>query len=323
MSMNLKIVEMLVATSRFMFEGMGRANAVKGLLFASATFLTRSIALGLMLPLILKDVVASLSSSPPDARLLNQSLLSLGALAVAVSASEWLLRPYWNSMATGIVGIKSRIVKRSSPGPGDSKDLIGRLVSDVDFVIWNNSSSLTVILPNFLMAASSLAAMIQLSPLLGLVSLSIIPPLLATTELYIAKAERARNVERSFYSQSIHFAERILSGGKGDLLGFQSSLERWLTGILRLVFYDRVFWFSGLVFSSSLPFVILWVGLGELNQGRLDTGALAGSLYAGVNYSMALVNGFWGLCMLGQSLAAIKRVESLSRAWSGSAGQSH
>ncbi|MEM4591653.1 MAG: ABC transporter transmembrane domain-containing protein [Nitrososphaerota archaeon] len=316
--MKLKFIEMLVATATFMFRGIGRANSVKGLIFASITFLTRSIALGLMLPLILRDVVASLSSSPPDTRLLNQSLMSLGILAIAVSASEWLLRPFWNSMALGIVGIKNRIMSRASPGGSDSKDLIGRLVSDVDFVIWNSSSSLTVILPNFLMTVSSLAAMIQLSPLLGLVSLSIVPPLLATTEYYVRRAEEARNVERSFYSQSIHFAERILNGGRGDLPGFQTSLERWLTGILRLIHYDRVFWFSGLAFGSSLPFAVLWVGLGELNQGRLDTGALAGSLYASVNYSLALVNGFWGLCMLGQSLAAIKRVEALSKAWGGS-----
>ncbi|MCS7145311.1 MAG: ABC transporter transmembrane domain-containing protein [Nitrososphaerota archaeon] len=317
--MKLKIVEMLWTSARFMFDGIGRGNAAKGLFYASVTFLIRSTALGLMLPLILRDVVAALSSTPPDTRLLNQGLLSLGLVAVSVSASEWLMKPFWQSMASGIVGIKRGIVNRAAPTGGDSKDVIGRIVSDVDFVIWNNSSSLTVILPNFLTTLASFAAMIQLSPRLSAIAVSIVPPLLVTTELYVRKAEQARNIERSFYSQSIHFAERLLNGGRDQLPSFQTSLEKWLSGISRLIQYDRLFWFSGLLFSSTLPFTILWVGIGELNAGRLDVGALAGSLYASVNYSMALVNGFWGLCMLGQSLAAIRRVEALGGARIGAA----
>lgn len=307
-------MEMLLTSAQFMFRGLGSRNAVKGLFFALITFLTRSIALGLMLPLILRDVVAALSTTPPDAKLLNQGLLSLGLVAVSVSASEWFMKPFWQSMAKGIVEIKRGIVNRTAPTKGDSKDIIGRIVSDVDFVIWNNSSSLTIILPNFLTMLASFAAMIQLSTLLGLISLSIIPPLLVTTELYVRKAEAARSVERSFYSQSIHFAERLLNGLRDELSGFQLSLEKWLSGISRLIQYDRLFWFSGLLFGSSLPFIILWAGIAELNAGRMDVGALAGSLYASVNFSMALVNGFWGLCLLGQSLAAIRRVEALSSA---------
>ncbi len=317
--MVLKIAEMLGTTTRFMLEGVGRRNTLRGLVYASATFLIRSIALGMMLPLILRDVVAALSSSPPDARLLNQGLLSLGIVAAAVSASEWLLKPFWQYMARGIVEIKRGIVNRAAPVGGDSKDVIGRIVSDVDFVIWNNSTSLTVILPNFLTMMASLAAMMQLSPLLSLISLSLVPPLFATTEYYVRRAEQARNVERSFYSQSIHFAERFLNGGRDELHGFQYSLDKWLSGISRLIHYDRVFWFTGLLFGTSLPFMILWAGLNELNNGRLDVGSLAGSLYASINYSLALVNGFWGLCMLGQSLAAIRRVEALGRARIGAA----
>ncbi|MEM0382374.1 MAG: ABC transporter transmembrane domain-containing protein [Nitrososphaerota archaeon] len=317
--MALKIAEMLWKTARFMFEGLGRGNTIRGFVFASITYLIRSIALGLMLPLILRDVVEALSVSPPNARLLNNGLLSLAIVAVSVSASEWLLKPFWQYMARGIVQIKRAIVDRRTPMEGDSKDVIGRIVSDVDFVIWNNSTSFSIILPNFLTMFASLAAMIQLSPLFGLISLSLIPPLTATTEYYVRKAEEARNVERSFYSQSIHFAERFLNGGRDELLGFQASLERWLKGISRLIFYDRVFWFTGLILSTILPFIILWVGLGELEKGLLAVGSLAGSLYASVNYSMALVNGFWGLCVLGQSLAAVRRVEDLSRERMGAA----
>ncbi|MEM1533907.1 MAG: ABC transporter transmembrane domain-containing protein [Nitrososphaerota archaeon] len=317
--MALKIAEMLWKTARFMFEGLGRGNTIRGFVFASITYLIRSIALGLMLPLILRDVVEALSVSPPNARLLNNGLLSLAIVAVSVSASEWLLKPFWQYMARGIVQIKRAIVDRRTPMEGDSKDVIGRIVSDVDFVIWNNSTSFSIILPNFLTMFASLAAMIQLSPLFGLISLSLIPPLTATTEYYVRKAEEARNVERSFYSQSIHFAERFLNGGRDELLGFQASLERWLKGISRLIFYDRVFWFTGLILSTILPFIILWVGLGELEKGLLAVGSLAGSLYASVNYSMALVNGFWGLCVLGQSLAAVRRVEALSRERMGAA----
>jgi len=317
--MALKIAETLWKTARFMFEGLGRGNTIRGFVFASITYLIRSIALGLMLPLILRDVVEALSVSPPNARLLNNGLLSLAIVAVSVSASEWLLKPFWQYMARGIVQIKRAIVDRRTPMEGDSKDVIGRIVSDVDFVIWNNSTSFSIILPNFLTMFASLAAMIQLSPLFGLISLSLIPPLTATTEYYVRKAEEARNVERSFYSQSIHFAERFLNGGRDELLGFQASLERWLKGISRLIFYDRVFWFTGLILSTILPFIILWVGLGELEKGLLAVGSLAGSLYASVNYSMALVNGFWGLCVLGQSLAAVRRVEALSRERMGAA----
>ncbi len=317
--MALKIAEMLWKTARFMFEGLGRGNTIRGFVFASITYLIRSIALGLMLPLILRDVVEALSVSPPNARLLNNGLLSLAIVAVSVSSSDCLLKPFWQYMARGIVQIKRAIVDRRTPMEGDSKDVIGRIVSDVDFVIWNNSTSFSIILPNFLTMFASLAAMIQLSPLFGLISLSLIPPLTATTEYYVRKAEEARNVERSFYSQSIHFAERFLNGGRDELLGFQASLERWLKGISRLIFYDRVFWFTGLILSTILPFIILWVGLGELEKGLLAVGSLAGSLYASVNYSMALVNGFWGLCVLGQSLAAVRRVEALSRERMGAA----
>ncbi len=79
---------MFVITTRFMFKGIGRGNALKGLVPISAAYLIRSIALGTMLPLILRDVVMALSSSPINEKLLNHGLLSLGIVAVAALTSE-------------------------------------------------------------------------------------------------------------------------------------------------------------------------------------------------------------------------------------------
>jgi ABC-type multidrug transport system fused ATPase/permease subunit len=303
----------LASNAGFVFRGLGRRAAAKALLYASTAFLSRSISLGLLLPLILRDVVTALSTTPPDSRLLNQGMLSLAAVAVAVSATEWLLRPFWNQMARGIVSIKKRILGRGPAAWGDGGDVIGRIVSDIDFVIWNSSGGFTTMLPNVLMASASLAAMASLSPAMGLLGAAIIPPLAAVTELYSRRVEQARNIERSFYSQNIHSAERYLNGEVGVLAEFYTSLDRWLAGIMRIIHYDRVFWFSGLAVSTSLPLAVLWLGLAELERGSMNVGAVAGSLYASVNYSLSLLNGFWGLCMLGQSLAPIKRVALISQ----------
>jgi ABC-type multidrug transport system fused ATPase/permease subunit len=311
--MRLKLWEVLGANASFVFRGLGTGVATKALVYASAAFLSRSVALGLMLPLILRDVVTALSSTPPDSRLLNQGMVSLAAVAVTVSATEWLLRPFWTYMARGIVSIKKRLVEREIAGRGEGGDVVGRIVSDVDFVIWNSSGGFTSMLPNFLMGAASLAAMLSLSPAIGLLGASIIPPFIILTEIYSRRVEHARNIERSYYSQNIHFAERYLSGEVGGLPQFRSALDRWLTGVVRLIHYDRIFWFSGLVVSTTLPLGVLWLGLAELGQGRIGVGAIAGSLYASVNYSMSLLNGFWGLCMLGQSLAPIKRVAMIAQ----------
>ncbi len=129
-------------------------------------------------------------------------------------------------MAEGIVKIKKNIINRISPIVLDSRDIVGRVVSDVDFAIWNNSTSLTIILPNFLMMLASLAAMMQLNLLTGLITIFLILPLLFITEWYMRRVEEARNVERSFYSQSIHFAERFLNDGRSGLKDFQSSLDK-------------------------------------------------------------------------------------------------
>jgi ABC-type multidrug transport system, ATPase and permease components len=203
-------------------------------------------------------------------------MISLAAVAVAVSATEWLLRPFWNQMARGIVSVKKRILGRAATARGEGGDVIGRIVSDVDFVIWNSAAGFTAMLPSLLMAAASLAAMASLSPAMGLLGASIIPPLAAVTEFYGRRVEQARSVERSYYSQSIHSAERYLNGEAGGLSEFHTSLDRWLAGIMRIIHYDRVFWFSGLAVGASLPLAVLWLGLAELERGSMNVGALAG-----------------------------------------------
>jgi len=45
-------------------------------------------------------------------------MISLAAVAVAVSATEWLLRPFWNQMARGIVSVKKRILGRAATARG-------------------------------------------------------------------------------------------------------------------------------------------------------------------------------------------------------------
>lgn len=281
-----------------------------GLTTAFAAYLARAFAGGMFVPYALKDVSNGLYYD--NRAEVVDGLWLLLAAALIFSASEWGFKPFWDGIARSIVAVKMRLVEglRSSANNGD---MIGRLVNDVDFVMWNVGGMVNTLVPNMLTAVVSEVTVLQMNNALGLLSLAGLPVYLAVLEYYVNRVEEARSVERRAYSESIHAAGEYLSG-RGPAEAFKRSLRTWLGGIGKNILLDRVYWSLSLSLNYSVPLAVLILGVDYVRRDVINVGSLIGVLYAAMNMYGALTNAFWGICLMGQNRVPINRIMSIKEA---------
>lgn len=306
--MRLRTAETLSLTARFYRRYLWSWDVTAGFLAALVAFALRAYASGSLIPLSITDIVNYLQQD--NGHGLRRAILMLAASAVIFSATEWLFRPFWASIARGIANIKARLISNAPRGQ-DPSDLVGRLASDVDFVMWNVGGMYTTFVPNLLTALVATATVWQLSEPMGVVTVAALPLSLLILEPYLAGVERARTVERRYYSELVHRLEERLRGTASDE-DFVRSVRMWEKGMLRQVHYDRFFWSLSLLYGYALPAALAVMGVSEVRAGRLSIGALAGALYALFNVFPPLVNALWGLCVLGQSVVPMRRIMEMS-----------
>lgn len=281
-----------------------------GIAAALTAYTARALAGGMFIPYAISDVSNGLYYHRYNS--LYAGLWLLFASAAIYSATEWLFKPFWDSIARSIVEIKHKLIgglRRSA----DNGDIIGRVVSDVDFVMWNVGNAINTFTPNILTAAVSEITILQMSQPLGLLTLAGLPLFLALLEYYVKEVEEARQIERGAYSESIYAAGEYLSG-RGSAERFKRALSSWLRGIGRNIRLDRAYWSGGLALNYSVPLAVVLLGVRYAERGELSVGSLLGALYASLGMYGALVNALWGICILGQNRVPINRILAIKAA---------
>ena len=317
--MKLRITEVLSLTWRFYRRYLYTWEINTGFIIALIAFVLRAIASGSLMPLALTSLVNSLEGSASGGSLsiresgIMNAILMILATTIIYAATEWLFRPFWNTVTKAIVNIKNGIIMElnGSRNPVNVNDMVGRLASDVDFVMWNIGGMYTTFTPNILTTVVSLATIFQLSPIIGAMAVAATPFSLLIMEPYIKGVEEARQVERGSYSEVIHLIDEYFKGN-AEPSQIRDALNKWYKGMTKQIFFDRTYWSSSFAYSYVVPLLLTMFGIHEVEKGKLLVGNLVGIVYASLNVYSPLINALWGLCVLGQNMVPMRRIMQLS-----------
>jgi len=317
--MKLKVTEVLDLTWKFYRRYVYSWEINIGFITAFIAFVLRAIASGSLMPLALTGLVNSLESSASGGSLsiresgIMNSILMILAATIIYTATEWLFKPFWNTITKAIVNIKNDVIMEinGSRNSRNVNDMVGRLASDVDFVMWNIGGMYTTFTPNILTAAVSLATIFQLNPMIGAMAVAATPFSLLIMEPYIKGVEEARQVERGSYSEVIHLINEYFKGN-AEPEQIKEALNKWYKGMTKQIFYDRTYWSSSFAYSYVVPLLLTIFGIHEVEKGKLPVGNLVGIVYAGLNVYSPLINALWGLCVLAQNMVPMRRIMQLS-----------
>ena len=312
------LVNALLSTVRFYVQYVHRPDIDLGFTLALISYVLRAVASGYLIPIALAKLTNSMAKGNSPlffTSSVTYFIITMAIVTLLYALSEWLFRPFWNSIAKAIVNIKEAIIGRINNGINglsgdDINDIIGRIVNDVDFVMWNIGNMYNTFMPNILTTLTSIITIIQLDPVIGGVALATVPLSALLIEPYVKGVEQARKIERSAYSESIHRVEEFLRGN-ANIDSVHGSLRRWINGISNQIKWDRVYWSSALAYAYATPLLLSVLGIYKVRTNRMSLGSLIGIIYASLTAYPALINALWGICLLAQNLVPIKRIEEL------------
>jgi len=284
---------------------------VIGFLLALAVFILRAYTNGSIVPLVIKDLADAVGRG----NIIGDgggtyALMRLSIAVIIMVGTEWMLKPYFSSIARFIIDMKKNMIKKVDPTNSDRKDIVGRIASDVDFVAWNISAMYTTVTPNILTAIVSSITLYTLNPVIGIVNMLFIPIPFIILNQYVKKAEIARMGERMMYSESIYYIQKFVEGDLNAHEILTSSLNKWYSNIQKIIHLDRFYWSSTLAYIFLAPtFSILLLSMGNM---KVTSGDVAGIIYSSMQIHSSLINGLWGLAILGQTIPAIERILNIS-----------
>lgn len=319
------LINALLSTARFYILYVHRPEIDMGFALALISYILRAIASGYLIPIALARLTNSMVKENSSFFLTNSVIyfiITMTIVSLLYASSEWLFRPFWNSIAKAIVNIKELIINRVSNNDVgrlnnvDINDIIGRIVNDIDFVMWNIGNMYNTFMPNILTALTSIITIMQLDPLIGGIALVIVPLSVLIIEPYVrGGVENARQIERSAYSESIHRVEEFLRGGDTNNVNLvRGSLRKWINGISNQIKWDRVYWSSALAYAYVTPLLLSSLGIYRVRTDEMSLGSLIGIIYASLNAYPSLINALWGICLLAQNVVPIRRIEELIEA---------
>lgn len=272
-----------------------------------SVFLARSIVGGYILPQAISRIVNALKNEEENVLAFGLGIFT--ASAIVHIATEFILFKYFRRLVDAIVILKKRIIDHiKSNGVSDSpEDVIGRISSDIDFVIWNINIVLTTLLPNIFTGIVATYTILNFNVKVGFITILTLAPYIVLAEHYSRRAEVARHEERHEYSVSIACIRDVVYWRQEN--GFLNQvLNKWRRAILRVIWYDRVYWGFSLFTQYASIGVVSLAALLQAYRGFIDVGSLAGIISAAINSHTALLNAMWALCIQGQNIAAIKRI---------------
>lgn len=274
-------------------------------------FVVRSVVGGYFIPQAIANVVNAVRRSEEELffKRFVTGVGLFGAAAIVFIATEFALMRYFTKLADSIVSLKKAMLAKINENGNNEPldDVIGRVSSDIDFVIWNINAVLTTLLPNVFTAVASTITIFSFNTSIGLAMLASSAPYMLLAEYYSRKAEVARLEERRAYSASIaYIRDALYERRNGDLLN--NVFSWWRKSITNLIWFDRIYWGFGLFTQFSSAAAISYMSIEKARKGEIDVGTLAGIISAALGAHGAMLNAMWALCIQSQTVAAIKRV---------------
>ncbi|GEM_PF-410277 len=302
-----KLLEDFKITSSFIrktvfrkVDGFGRNMAIM-----ISVFFVRAIIGGNIVPQAISNIVNSLKNldSVPI-----YGIGLFGVSAIVYISTEFILFKYFKKLAESIITLKKSMINSIKVNGinGAPEDVIGRITSDVDFIIWNINMVLTTLLPNIFTGIVAIYTIFSFNKQVGIVTTCTLIPYLILAEYYSRKAELARLEERHEYSISIAYIRDVVYWKQENGL-LDTVLNKWYKAILKVIWYDRIYWGISLFTQFTSIGIISFIALTQAYSGLIDAGSLAGILSATISAHSALLNAMWALCIQGQTTAAIKR----------------
>lgn len=291
------------------------ASNVKGFVFALIimlfVFAVRAVVGGNLIPTAIANIVNAIKNGDNALSRLWIGIEIFTIAAILYIATEFALYKYFTKLAEGIVELKKIMLKNIEQKHSDDnvEELVGKISSDIDFVIWNVNMVLTTFIPNFFTGISSVAAIIGFNRLIGIIAIGTLLPYMMVAEYYSRKVEPARLEERQSYSLSITAIRDAIYGARNGVK-IINILSSWRKSINKVMWYDRIFWGLGLVIQPISLSLIAYLSVINALQGIIDVGTLAGILSASLTAHTAMLNAVWALCIESQTVAAIKRISN-------------
>ena len=290
------------------------------LILAGATlaWTLRAIAGSVMFPLSVGIVINHLNSGGQGLPLMALIFL---VLVVSINVStEWAFRPYNYLFARKISEIRkllaASIIKFNNSEESvkeSTGDLIGKVTSDIDFVMWNLSGVIATIAPNLLTAAFAVVTIAYTNLLMAGVSILLLPSYILVVRKYSKDVLSVRTEERRTFSQIINLSSDLINGNP-DLSKYDSTLDNWNRTMYRQIFMDRVYWTYAWFFIGFGPILLLVPGVYFVNQSMLSVGDLVTVILAANSVYQPIGNLSWGFALLSQTIPAAQRIEeSLER----------
>lgn len=281
----------------------------ESLMLMIAVFMVRAYIGGYVVPKNTALIVNAIQALDTNAFIYGVSVYVVAGLVHI--ATEFALQKYFVKLADGIIKIKEIIVnnlhKIKTSGEINLEDLVGRISSDVDFVVWNLNTTLTTFIPNVFTSVSAMVTLFFFDRIIGLATLPLLIPYIVIAEYYSRRAENARLKERQAYAISIVHIRDVVYGSK-DGNTINNSLSSWKNFICKVMWYDRIYWgaslltlFSSIAFASYITYL-------QASINRIDVGMVAGILSAISTAHSTFMNAIWALCIQSQTAAAMKRI---------------
>jgi len=272
-------------------------------------FLIRGLVNGTFIPYSVTFIVNALRDLGGNELYLGISLLVLSGVLFAIT--EIALMAYFKKLTRSIVALKEHIVnivvnmrKRVQDNP---EDLVGKIASDVDFVVWNINAVLTTLLPNLFTTLTALITLYSFEYTIGLVATATTLPYLLYAEAYARRVDEYRALERKTYAQSLVYIKDTVYGvSTGE--GVKRILGEWEYSVNKILWLDRYYFtlsFITALFSTS---TLALMASREVTEGKLSIGGLSGLIYASVTAHFGMLNAMWALCIQGQTVTALRRI---------------
>jgi len=270
-------------------------------------YLARGFANGVFIPYSMTYVIDGLKNQ--DNKLFQGGVVLLITTALVFVVTEIAQMIYFKKLTRGIASMKRYIIDRIKREGvyEDPEDLVGKISSDVDFVVWNVNAVLTTLLPNLFTAITALYTIYSFAPSIGFIATASVTPYVLYAEIYSRRVEMYRAQERKMYAQSIVYIKNIVYGESvnGDL---DKTLETWEYSINKILWIDRFYFAAGLAtWFSSMGLIAVLAGR-EVTMGKLGLGVLSGILYATLTTHSGMLNAMWALCIQGQTATTLKRI---------------
>ncbi len=312
-SMKLKLFSdvALMAQTIMVFEKIVPNSARLGIPLLVVVYLTRGFAYGFFIPYSIAFIVDGLRGANSNSIKLGVGLLV--TLAVVFVVTEIAQMFFFKKLPRIIVTLKQLVVKtieNSSNASDDREDLVGKISSDVDFIVWNVNAFLTTLLPNLFTALTALFSTLTFNISIGLIVTSTLTPYIVYAEVYSRIIEKYRSQERRAYAQSVVYVKNIVYGDRSSREDLDNVLLKWEHAINKIMWMDRYYFALGFTTCFLSISYIAILAIRRVEESYLGIGAFAGMLYASLSAHIGMLNAMWAFCIQGQTIATIKRILS-------------